>query len=501
MSLTIENTKPGVIALVNEGQVSRPLERQPSSTAFAIGFAPWGPIGVKKIITSWADYLRIFGGFHPLGFLAEFAYVFFNLFAGRQMVIVRAGANNATVASKTLDNRAATPEASVRVDALYPSSHVDIKVSVLDDATTASVTLLVESVFLKIREVYKEFVVTDAEIAIVNAKSKLVKLTNLNAAASGTTARPAVLAATALTGGSDGSSAFDVTTMGAFLSQFEDENLGTGQVSIPGHPGDANNVALIAHAEAYNRMALLDSVFGDQPTDVVASVALSRSSHAAIYYPWIEMQALDGSGVKKFYPPSAFAAGACARVDRTIGIHKAPANIIVPLALDVERNSDGTSVINDNVREYLNGKQINAIAPLQGEGIKIYGARVLYPAGETRVRFVHERRILNLIYYTAKIGYAWAVFAVVDGQGRLFRDLRAAGATFLRNLWRDGALYGKTEADAFIVIADETNNPPDELEQGRVHVQLGVKLAPTAEIIFINIDNVPLSQDLSVLQN
>ena len=501
MSLTIENTKPGVTALVNQGQVSRPLERQPTSTAFMVGFATWGPIGVRQIVTSWAEFLRVFGDVHPLGFLAQSAYIFFNLFAGRQMVIVRAGSGTGTKATKTLMNRAATPEAAITMTALYPSSHVDIKVSVVDDATTTTVTLIVESAFLKIREVYREFAVADDLIAAVNAKSKLVRLTKLTPAATGATARLAVLTASVLTGGTDGSSSFLTTTMGTYLPQFEDENLGTGQVAIPGHPSPENNAALIAHAEAYNRMALLDSVFGSTPQTVVDSVATSRSSYAAIYYPWVEMLALDGSNVRKFYPPSAFAAGACARVDRTIGTHKAPANIIVPLALDVERNSDGTSVINDSVREFLNGKQINAIAPLQGEGIKIYGARVLYPAGETRVRFVHERRLLNLIYYVAKIGYAYAVFAVVDGQGRLFRDLKASGTTFLRNLWKDGALYGATEDAAFIVIADTTNNPPEELEQGRLHVQLGVKLSPTAEIIFINIDSVNLSQNLSVLQN
>ncbi|HQU82869.1 MAG TPA: phage tail sheath subtilisin-like domain-containing protein, partial [Pyrinomonadaceae bacterium] len=213
----------------------------------------------------------------------------------------------------------------------------------------------------------------------------------------------------------------------------------------------------------------------------------------------VEMKDVHGGSEKRFYPPSIFAAGACAKVDRTEGTHKAPANIKIPNALDVERNMDGTSVINDNVREYLNARNTNVITPIANEGIKLYGARVSAPAGDTRIRFVHERRVLNLIYYSAKIGYSWAVFAVVDAGGRLFRDLRSSGQTFLRNLWRGGALYGKTEDEAFVVTADETNNPAEELEAGRVHVQIGVKLSPTAEMIIINIDNVPLSQDLNVL--
>ncbi len=500
MSLTIENTKPGVTAVVNAGQVSRPLERQPSSTAFVVGFANWGPVGVKKVITSWADYLRVFGGFHPLGYLAEAAYVFFNLFAGRQIVAVRA-AGTTVKGTATRTNRAVTPLATFKFDAKHPSSTVDIRVTITDTTDTNTVDIQVKSLALKITENYKDADLRDAsQVALINSNSKLVDVSLVAAAVTGATGRP-VAGTFLLVGGDDGSASFVTTTFGTYLAQFEDENLGTGQVAIPGYSGSAVNAALIAHAENYNRLAILDPVLGDAPTDVVDDFALARSSFAAAYYPFVEMLSLDGSGVKKFYPPSIVALGACARVDRTIGTHKAPANIIVPLALDVERNSDGTSVIDDNVRELLNANQINAIAPLQGEGIKIYGARVLYPAGETRVRFVHERRMLNLIYYTAKIGYSYAVFAVVDGMGRLFRDLKASGQNFLRNLWRDGALYGQTEEEAFLVVADETNNPPDELEQGRVHVQLGVKLSPTAEIIIVNIDSVPLSQDLSVLQN
>lgn len=501
MSLVIENTKPGVVALVNTGQVSRPFERQPSSTAFVVGFANWGPIGVAKIVTSWSDYLRVFGGFHPLGYLADFAYIFFNLFVGKQIVAVRAGAANATKASLTATNRAGAPLATFKFEAKHPSLSVDINVQVIDTADTNRVDLRITSQALRIVENFKAVDLrVDTDRADLNLKSKLIDVSLVAAVVAGATGRP-IAGTFVLTGGNDGSAAFDVATLNIFLAQFADENFGTGQVSIPGYPNATNNAALMAHAEMFNRMALLDSVFGDEPADVVAEVANQRSSNAAIYYPWVQMQSLENPTVRKFYPPSAFAAGACAQVDRTIGTHKAPANIKVPLALDVERNADGTSVINDGVRELLNGKQVNVIAPLQGEGIKIYGARVLYPAGETRIRFVHERRMLNLIYYTAKIGYQWAVFAVVDGQGRLFRDLRQAGIIFLRNVYRDGGLFGKTEPEAFIVIADETNNPPDELEQGRVHVQLGVKLSPTAEIIMVNIDSVPLSQDLSVLQS
>ncbi len=497
MSLAIELTKPGVTAVVNKGQVARPLDRQPTSTFFAIGFASWGEIGVRKTVTSWAEYLRVFGGYHSLGYLAESAYIFFNHFGGKQMVIVRAGENEAK-ASVTVNNRVDPVAVTFQFDAKHASKTVDVAVSVSDNADPELVDLTIVSKRLGIVERYSADLRITEERTKINSSSKLVDISLAASAVAGPNGRPEA-GTFALVGGDDGSAGMTSSDMAGFISQFEDETLGTGQIAIPGHYAPENTVALQAHAESYNRLALLESALGEDYQDVADAFNATPSTYSAAYFPWVQMQDVSGSGQLKFYPPTIFAAGACAKVDRTIGTHKAPANITVPLALDVEKNADGTSVINDGVREYLNGKHINVIAPLPGEGIKIYGARVLYPAGETRVKFVHERRILNLIYYTAKIGYAWAVFAVVDGTGRLFRDLRSSGETFLRNLWRAGALFGKTESEAFIVLADDSNNPPEELEQGRVNVQIGVKLSPTAEVIFINIDSVPLSQDLDVL--
>ena len=82
----------------------------------------------------------------------------------------------------------------------------------------------------------------------------------------------------------------------------------------------------------------------------------------------------------------------------------------------------------------------------------------------------------------------------------MFRDLVAGGQAFLRPYYQVGALFGNTEKEAFIVVADSSNNPPEELDAQRVHVQWGVRISPTAEMVIINIDNVRLFQDLSVLQ-
>jgi phage tail sheath protein FI len=334
-------------------------------------------------------------------------------------------------------------------------------------------------------------------------------LTNLASATVAPTNRPANVAEALLPAGNDQFSSLtaasyvgtDDGTTKTGLQAFKDEQLGSGQVAIPGLTTAAVHAALIAHAESYHRLALIDPPLGSDKAAVAAIRALYGTWHGAIYFPWVLMLSFEGDGLTKFYPPSGFAAGACAKADVRSGTHRAPAGVdfAIPGALDVERASTGQPQIDDGAREYLNARDINVIAPFANQGVLIYGARVM--TGDRRVQMVHEIRLLNLFYYSAKLAYAWAVFQVVDGGGKLFRDLVSTGRNFLRSFWEDGALFGKKEQDAFVVVADETNNPPQQIDAGVVHVQWGVKLSPTAEKIIINIDNVRLSQDLGVLSD
>lgn len=504
-SLVIENSLPGVVAIVNAGQVARPVQRQPSSTFFVVGYSPWGPVNTPTVVTGWADYVRQFGPFDANSYLDDAMYTFFNVFPGKTAVVCRvAGAAKSLGTLSLKDGGAGAGVNTLRVDQKYPSTLADILVTVAAGTLANSFKLTIRSVFLKRTEVHDNLAISDAAtLTRVNQQSTLVTVTDLASVTAAPANNPRVLAETALSAGSDdfaglNAAAYIGTDDGngarTGLQAFKDEQLGGGQVAIPGLTTTAVHAALVAHGAAYHRLAFVDPPLASAKADVATIRALYGTWYAAIYWPWVQMQAYDGSGILKFYPPSAFAAGACAEVDRTIGIHKAPANIVIPGAVDVERTTLGASQTDDNTREYLNARDINCITPLPQQGVKIYGARVM--TGDRRVSFVHQIRLLNEFYYAAKLAYGWAVFQVVDGGGRLFRDLRSTGSAFLRSFWAAGALYGKTEADAFVVAADENNNPAQELEQGIVHVEWAVKISPTSERIVVNIDNVALFTEL-----
>jgi phage tail sheath protein FI len=58
---------------------------------------------------------------------------------------------------------------------------------------------------------------------------------------------------------------------------------------------------------------------------------------------------------------------------------------------------------------------------------------------------------------------------------------------FLRRVWRDGALYGRTPAEAFFVKCDEENNPPESRDAGYLVVDIGVAPVKPAEFVVFRI--------------
>jgi uncharacterized protein len=294
-----------------------------------------------------------------------------------------------------------------------------------------------------------------------------------------------------LTGGDDDISDIDDLTVSLGLLT---EDYGPGQISAPGFMADSG--AVISNAENFKRIALLELEADDDVTAAVTARNALDSSYAAIYYPpRIQMRDLAGGAAVKEYSPVGAVAGIFAKAENEIGIHKAPANYRLLEVVGYDENVYG--IINEAVRETLNERQINAITKLPEQGIKVYGARVIKSYG--RVTAIHEQRILNAIYYRLKRSLQDFVFQPATQV--LFREIRSTCAQYMRELYRAGALYSPTgnEDEAFRVICDETNNPPELLQQHRVTVDVWVHLVGMAEMILLNINSVPLATELDIV--
>ena len=101
-------------------------------------------------------------------------------------------------------------------------------------------------------------------------------------------------------------------------------------------------------------------------------------------------------------PPSGHVAGQYAQNDSQFGVHKAPANAPLIWAEDV------TVFVDDAVHGILNPGGINAIRPLPGRGLRIFGARTM--SSDTDWRYVNVRRLMMMIEKAIEAAIQWAVF-------------------------------------------------------------------------------------------
>jgi hypothetical protein len=70
---------------------------------------------------------------------------------------------------------------------------------------------------------------------------------------------------------------------------------------------------------------------------------------------------------------------------------------------------------------------------------------------------------------------------------RLWKNLIGSVSGFLKTLWRDGALKGATQDQAFFVKCDAENNPPESIDAGRLVVDIGIAPVKPAEFIIFRI--------------
>jgi Bacteriophage tail sheath protein len=209
----------------------------------------------------------------------------------------------------------------------------------------------------------------------------------------------------------------------------------------------------------------------------------SNSAHGfvAFYAPWYYMKdPLDAKSLVAV-PPSGAMAGIYARTDATRGVHKAPANEMVRDALNL------TYRFTRAEQETLNPKGVNCIRFFRDRGIVVYGARTL--ADDPEWVYVNVRRLFSMVEESIGQSTRWVVFEPNDE--RLWKAIRRDVGAFLRILWRDGALQGRTPEEAFFVKCDEETNPQEMIDAGIVVTLIGLAPVKPAEFVVFRIGQRP----------
>ncbi|KAM3094014.1 phage tail sheath family protein [Phormidesmis sp. 146-35] len=206
-----------------------------------------------------------------------------------------------------------------------------------------------------------------------------------------------------------------------------------------------------------------------------------RSQFAALYYPWIEVANPRDSGKPILVPPCGHMMGIWARVDQGRGVFKAPAN-------ETPRGVIGLAYeVNIREQELLNPQGINCIRNFSNytRGYKVWGARTLVEPDNIQWRYISVRRLMSYIAKSIEMGTQWVVFEPNDQD--LWARVTRTVSNFLEGLWRQGALFGGSPAEAFYVKCDATINTPDTIMKGRLYIEIGVAPVRPAEFVIFQI--------------
>ena len=513
-----EYLHPGVyIEEIERGP--RPIEGVPTSTAAFLGEAERGPIS-PRLVTSYKEYQRWFGDvFDPNKFLPYAVNGFFEN-GGKRVFICRLVGDGATTAS------AAFGDFFVR--AAGPGSWGTRVFAKIEDSTTKRADGT--AVGFRLRLAYwtagnepfdpftpdgrtrlprpvttEEFddLVTDETSPDFYGKrvpfidldkgdknegpesSALGVLVRNAGVASGT--RPAN-AASVLADGADDAVALSVddfnglpaggrTTEQGLAALELDPYREVALVYSPNAPTDVVN-AIITHCEKMRfRFAAVDSPKGvNSASSLDPRTTLRDTQYAAFYYPWI-VTSDPRTGARKLIPPGGSVLGVYARTDTERGVFKAPANEILRGALSLEFD------VNDETQDVLNPRGVNVVRSFPGRGIRVWGARTL--TSNPLWKYVPVRRLFIFLERSIYEGTQFVVFEPNDD--RLWARVTDTVRLFLRTQWRLGALFGRTEQEAFFITCDRTTMTQDDILNGRLICEIGIAPVRPAEFVVFRI--------------
>jgi len=484
----------------------KPIEGVATSTTAFLGETERGPTK-PTFISSYGEFLRQFGSVYGPGKYVPYAVKCFFDNGGRRAYIARIVGANAVAATVTLSDITVTARGPgtaanrswVRVE---PGSTKDkdgnsigfrLRVFYWDRLPpgTDPFDPIAEPKRLPFPSIIEDF--DDLEMQedkpghwkkrVNNGNSSLVEIEVPDG-----TALPTAVAQDRMDGGTDGN---PLTAADFTGDELADADKRTGlaalnldpyrDIAIVTAPGQTEQdfvLPVIDHCErARFRFAVVDGPQNQpQPTALDPRSDIDDSKYAAYYYPWIIVSD-PRSGARVEVPPSGAVCGIYALTDNTRGVWKAPANETVAGALDLKYE------VTTGAQENLNPKGVNCIRRFPGRGIRVWGARTL--SSDPLWKYVNVRRLF--IFLEASIYYAtqWVVFEPNDP--RLWARVKQTVTLFLRSQWREGALFGEKEEEAFHVAIGRDTMTEDDILNGRLIIEIGIAPVRPAEFVIFRV--------------
>lgn len=494
--------RPGVYIQETLNPVQPTVGANSDSVAAFVGATDRGPL-TPTLVTSWSQYAALYGTWNSVASndlpLAVYSY-FSN--ASAPAYILRVAGTGAAVATRTFNDRAGSPLSTLIVNSVNVGTWGNnINISITDSVYGVTTSAPTPNYFnmevyyggieaSNLVETWTDITMdpTDARyvLTVINSGSKYVsvELPSPASTSSQPTNNPATTSHQALSSSSDGSTV-DFTAINAALPGFDFVKQSL-IMNVAGQTDASVVNETISYAVSRGDIFVVVDGVNDTPgAQLTASESYTATSQAAVYYPRITISdPTKGLGSSREATLTIGAGGAVvglyAATDASRGVFKAPAGLST-------RISGAVSVaqLSNSQLDALNSDQapVNAIRYIPGAGIVVMGSRTLKTGYVDR--YVPVRRTLIYLEKALKDLTEFALFEPNDA--RLWRLINSTITGFLTNFWSQGGLSGGNPSQAFFVKVDSDINQQSSIDNGELHIEVGVSLQRPAEFVIIKI--------------
>jgi hypothetical protein len=457
-----------------------------TTTAFVTGISEKGPLSPIKV-RSVSEFEHHFGVRVSYGILWDWVDTFFRE-GGSSVYVSRVVGPTPTYGFKNLVDGVAA--ISLIVTAIGPGAYSSTQVFAGVVAGTAGGTYQIQITDgVNILEQSGDLT-TQADAVGWSINSDYVRIT-----IGASVLIPVVVAPAALSAGSDDRANITETQWTNALNLFT-IGLGPGQVAAGGRTTDIAHTALLSHAQANRRVALLDltdTVTVATLKTAVVNARVGNQRYGAAFAPWVQVPGIV-PGTVRTVPPSCLVAGLIARNELENGPDAPSAG-----NNGISRTATGLSQVpfTDAGREDLNLNGICVIMKRPNTNIEVYGWRSLVNAitDPNWIDFGNSRLYMAIASDADQIAETF-VFRVIDGKGHLIGEFNGALTGMLLTYYQQGGLYGLTPEDAFNVDTGIQVNTLATIANNELHAVLNIKMSPFAEYVVIEIVKTPIALEV-----
>lgn len=306
-----------------------------------------------------------------------------------------------------------------------------------------------------------------------------------------------------LSGGLDGSAvgrnqisaiALEANKQGIYALDLVEEPLNVVVPDFEGSEFVQFDLIQFTRNRSNSRYAVMCFANGTEVDEAIQYVLVTQAwdeKTGAIYYPNIYFLN-EVTQRPELIPVSAFAAGVYAKTANNKNIGKSPGGV-EDGALDGEGTIGAEFRLELADRDALYQSRINPIISSNATGLAVWGVRSL--SKDQRWRYINARQLHNFLMYSLSLNLQWAVFE--NNGPPLWAKIETALKGYMGSLFRLGYFAGETEAEAFFVKCNSTNNNATTIAQGKAIIDVGFSPNIPAEFVIFSLQQ-PVGQQVEV---